>query len=126
MADSLELILQVCPAPGDDTGELTGWLRGELLDLDVQGVDWLQGDAAPVGAKGSPDIDGLLLIQLDPKVLQVVLVKVADWMARSDRMVEISAGGYTLKLDRPTRQQQEKVIDVFRRSLVPALLFFCL
>ena len=39
MADSGELILQVCPAPEDDVGELsetTGWLRAELLDLDVQ------------------------------------------------------------------------------------------
>ena len=116
MADSFELILQVCPAPGDDAGELAGRLRGELPDLDVQEVDRLPGEAVPVGAAGSADIAGLLLAQLDPEALQVVLAKVADWAARSDRMVEISAGGHTLKLGLPTRQQQGEVID---GSLVP-------
>jgi membrane protein YdbS with pleckstrin-like domain len=119
MADSLELILQVCPAPGDDTGELAelaGWLRGEVPGLDVQGSDWLPAEAVPVGAKGSADIAGLLLVQLDPKALQIVLAKVADWMARSDRVVEVSAGGHALKLGLPTHQVREKVVD---GSLVP-------
>lgn len=120
MADSLELILQVRPAPGDDARELAklaGWLRGELLDLDVQGVDRLPTEAASVGEKGSADIAGLLLVQLDRKAAQLVQAKVTDWVARSDRMVEISAGGHTLILRPPTRQQQEeKVID---GSLVP-------
>ena len=110
MADSLELILQVCRAPGDDAAELPGSLRGELLDFDVQWVD-RPGEAVPVGAKGTADIAGLFSVRLHPKALWVVLDKVTDWAARSDRMVEISAGGRTLKLVRPTRQQQEKVID---------------
>jgi len=113
MADSLELMLQVRPAPGDDAGklaELAGGLRGELLDLDVQWVD-RPGEALPVGAKGSADIAGLFLVRLDPKALPVVLDKATDWAARSDRMVEISAGGHPLKRIRPTRQQQEKVTD---------------
>ena len=114
MADSLELILQVCPAPGDDARELAklaGWLRGELLDLDVQRVNRLPGEVAPVGAKGSADTAGLLLVQLDPKALKFVQAKVTDWVAQSDRVVEISAGGHTLILRPPTRQQQEKPID---------------
>jgi hypothetical protein len=113
MADSLELILQVCPAPGDDAGQLAtlaGRLRGELLDLDVQWVD-RPGEALPVGAKGSADIAGLFLVRLDPKALRVVLDKVTDWAARSDRKVEINAVDPTLKPGRPTHQEQEKVID---------------
>ncbi len=114
MADSLELILQVCPALGDDARELAklaGWLRGELLDLDVQRVNRLPGEVAPVGAKGSANTAGLLSVQLDPKALKFVQAKVTDWVAQSDRVVEISAGGHTLILRPPTRQQQEKVID---------------
>jgi hypothetical protein len=113
MADSLELILQVCPAPGDNAGELeelAGQLRGELLDLDVQWVD-RPGEAVPVGAKDSADIAGLFLMRLDPKALRVVLDKVTDWAARSDRTVEISAGGHPLKRVHPASQEQEKVID---------------
>jgi hypothetical protein len=112
MADSLELILRVCPASGDDARELAklvGWLRGELLDLDVQGVDRLPGGARPVHAKGSADVAGLLLVRLDQKALKVVQAKLTDWVAQSDRMVEISAAGNTLILRPPTRK--EKVID---------------
>jgi hypothetical protein len=119
MADSLELILRVCPAPGDDAGELaalTEWLRGELPDLDVRGVDQLPREAVPVGAAGPADIAGLLFVHLDPKAVRVVLAKVADWEARSDRIVEISCGGHTLNRHRPTRQQQEEVIDGSLRS----------
>jgi hypothetical protein len=108
MADSLEWILQVRPAPGDDARELAklaGWLRAELLDLDVPD------DAAPVGVKGSADTAGLLSVQLDPNALRVVQATVTDWVARSDRTVEINAGDHTLILRSPTRQPQEKVID---------------
>jgi hypothetical protein len=114
MADSGGVVLQVCPVPGDDAGdlaELAGWLRGELLDLDVQGVDRLSGEAVPPGAKGVAAIAGWLAVQLGPEALRVVLAKVADWVTRNDRVVEISYGGDTLKLGRATREQQEKIID---------------
>lgn len=114
MADSGELVLQVCPAPEDGAGELTklaGWLRGELLDLDVQGVDRLPSEDVPQGAKGLADVAGWLVVQLDPETLRVMLAKVADWVTRNDRTVEVSYGGDTLKLGRATREQQEKVID---------------
>lgn len=108
MADSLELIVHVRLAPRDNAGELAGWLGGELLELDVHGVDRLPATAVTAG---SAQVTALLLVRLDPKALQVVLAKVADWMARSDRVVEISAGGHTLKPGPPARQQLEKAID---------------
>jgi hypothetical protein len=116
MADSGGLVLQVYPAPEDDAGELTelaGWLRTELLDLDVQGVDQLLSDAVPAGAKGVAAIAGWLAVQLGPEALRTVLAKVADWVTRNDRVVEVSYGADTLKLGRATREQQEKVIDVW-------------
>lgn len=118
MADSLELILQVCPVLGDDVGALAEWLRAELLDLDLQEVGRLPGGATPLGAKGSADVPGLLLVQLNPSGLRIVLAKVTDWVARSDRMVEISAGGHTLKVRRPAHKQQDGAID---GSPVPAI-----
>ena len=113
MADSRELILQVCPAPEDDTGELaetTRWLRAELLDLDVGRVGLLPGEDVPLGAKGVAAAAGLL-VELGPEALRVVLAKVADWVTRNGRVVEVSYGGDTLKLGRATREQQEKIID---------------
>jgi hypothetical protein len=114
MADSGELVLQVCPAPGDDAGELAelaGLLRGELLDLDVSAVDRLPDEAVPPGAKGVAAIAGWLAVQLGPEALRVALAKVADWVMRNDRVVEVSYGSDTLKLGRATREQQEKIID---------------
>ena len=114
MGDSGELVLQVCPALGDEAAELAelaGWLRSELLDLDVHGVDRLPGEAALPGAKGAADVAGWLLVQLGPEALRAVLARVAGWVTRNDRVVEVSYGGDTLKLGRATRQQQEEIID---------------
>jgi hypothetical protein len=114
MADSGELLLHVCPAPEDDAGELaetTGWLGAELLDLDVRGVGPLAGEDVPSGAKGVAAAAGWLSVQLGPEMLRAVLAKVADWVTRNDRMVEVSYGGDTLKLGRATREQQEMIID---------------
>jgi hypothetical protein len=114
MTDSGELVLQVCPASGDDAGELAeaaGWLRAELLDSDIQGVGLLPGEDVPSGAKGAAAVAGWLLVELGPEALRAVLAKVADWVARNGRVVKVSYGGDTLKLGRATREQQEKIID---------------
>ncbi len=114
MPDFLELTLQVRPATGEDASELVklaGWLRGELVDLAVAGVVRLQRHTAPLGAKDQVDNPGLLLLRVEPKAVQLVLSKVTDWTARSDRMVEISAGGHTLTLGVPAIQQGERLSD---------------
>src|ERR1700733_15085926 len=112
MTDSAELILKVCPALGDDAGkvgELAGWLRNELLDLDIQDVDRLPGEVVLPGAKGVAAIAGWLSVRLGPDALRMVLVKIADWGTRNDRVVEVSYGGDTLKLGHATREQQERI-----------------
>jgi len=104
----------VCPVPEDDAGELaelTGWLRAELLDLDLEAVEQVSGKNVPSGAKGVAAVAGWLAVQLGPEALRAVLAKVADWVTRNDRVVEVSYGGDTLKLGRATREQQEKIID---------------
>jgi hypothetical protein len=65
----------------------------------------------PPGAKGVAAVAGWLSVQLSGEVLRVVLAKVADWVTRNDREVEVSYGGDTLRLSKATRQQQEKIID---------------
>jgi hypothetical protein len=114
MTDSGGLVLQVCPGPEDDAeqvAELAGLLSRELLDLDVSAVDRLPDEAVPPGAKGVAVIAGWLAVQLGPEALRVVLAKVADWVTRNDREVEITLDGDKLKLRRATRKQQEKIID---------------
>jgi hypothetical protein len=114
MADSSGLVLHVCPASGDEAeelAELAGWLRGELLDLNVQSVERLSDEAVPVGAKGVAAVAGWLSVKLGPEALRTVLARVADWVIRNDRVVEVSYEGDTLKLSRATPEQQERIID---------------
>lgn len=123
MAASDGLVLQVCSALDDDAGDLTqltGWLRSELLGLDVQDVRPLSGRAAPSGTKGAAAVAGWLSVQLGPAALRTVLARVADWASRSDRTVEVSYGGDKLKLGRATRDQQEKIIDDWLARHQPA------
>lgn len=113
-ADSGRLLLQVRPGPDDDAGELaelSGALRVELLDLDVSAVDPLPDEDVPAGAKGLGAVAGWLVVKLGPEALRAVLAKAADWVTRNDRVVEVSYGDDTLKLNRATREQQEKIID---------------
>jgi hypothetical protein len=113
MPDS-DVVLQIYPASDDDAAELTelaGWLRAELLELDLESVDPLAREEVPPGAKGAAAIAGWLLVQLGPGALGTLLAKVAEWVTRNDRVVEVSYGGDTLKLSRATREQQERIID---------------
>ena len=91
----------VRPSPEDDAGELAelaGLLRSELLDLDVSAVDRLPDEVVPPGAKGVAAIAGWLAVQLGPEALRAVLAKVANWVTRNDRVVEVNYGGDALKL----------------------------
>lgn len=114
MADPDRLILQVQPED-DDTAELarlTGWLRDELLDLDVAAVDPLEAQNIPDGAKGVAAVAGWLAVNLGPEVLKRVLAKIADWAVRNNRSVELTIGGDKLTLQGGiTREQQQEIIE---------------
>lgn len=124
MGTSGEIILLVCPNPGDDEDDLArmaGWLRSELLDLDVQDVGSVALGDMPLGAKGASAVPAWLLVHLGPEALRAVLAKVGDWVARNDRVVEVSYGEDTLKVTRATREQQERIVDdwLARHPAVP-------
>lgn len=78
MADSVGVILQIRQDAEDDAAELAqlaGWLRAELLELEVQSVDPLPSESVPAGAKGAEAIVGWLLVQLGPGGLGTLLAK---------------------------------------------------
>jgi hypothetical protein len=116
MAVERGVVVRVSPASGDDPGELaelTGRLRLELLDLDVQAVDPVAEGDVPEGAKGLPAIAGWLVVHLGREGLSTVLGQLADWVSHNDRTVEVTVGGDVLKLGRATREQQDKIIDAW-------------
>jgi hypothetical protein len=115
VADSEEMTLQVHPGSDDDAGELaelTARLRAELLELDVAGAEQLPVGDVPARAKGGvAAVAGWLAVQLGPEALRTVLARIADWAARNDRSVEVTYGTDTIKLDRLSREQQDRFID---------------
>jgi len=81
VAEGLDLIVRVAPAADSDQEELAGLarrLRAELLDLDVETVEPLTADAAPVGAKGLSSLVGALSVRLGVAGLRVVLAKIRE------------------------------------------------
>jgi hypothetical protein len=114
VAETDRFVLQVCPVAGDEAEELAKqatMLRGELLELDVSRVEPLPAEQVSPGAKGVEALAGWLVLNLGPEALRAVLGKVADWVSRNDREVEVTFGADKLKLSRATREQQEKIID---------------
>jgi hypothetical protein len=118
MAVEGEVVIRVLPVSDDDPGELaelTGRLRTELLDLDldVGAADPVAEGGIPEGAKGLPAIASWLVLHLGREGLRTVLDKIADWASRTDRAVEVTVSGDVLKLGRATRDQQDKIIDAW-------------
>lgn len=104
-----------------DMEQLSGLLREELLQLDVEQVRPAPGGAAPPGSRG---IDaaavGALLVTLTPTVelLRAVLGTVSAWLGRSRtaRSVELTVGETTLKLTSASQQEQDRLVDEFLRA----------
>ena len=103
----------------EELAELTGRLRAELLDLDVQAVEPVPDADSPEGAKGLPAVAGWLAVHLGKEGLRALLALVADWVFRNDRAVEISSGGDVLKLSQATREQQGRIIDAWLAQHAP-------
>jgi hypothetical protein len=116
------LIMQVRLAGDGDAeelAELSGRLRAELLDFDVQAVERVPQSDVPEGAKGLPAVAGWLAVHLGGASLRDVLAAIADWVIRNNRSVEISSGGDVLKLSRATPEEQRKIIDAWLDKYAP-------
>jgi hypothetical protein len=117
MVDRGGLMLRVRLAAGSDVEELveaTGWLRAELLELDVARVEPVSDTAAPEGAKGLGELVGWLMLQLGTMSgLPAVVDTAGAWARRSDREVEISYGGDVLRVTGVSSAQQERMIDAW-------------
>lgn len=117
MSDFVGLSVRVQPLPDDDPEELaeiTGRLRAELLDLDVIAVDPVSEAAEPEHAKGLATVVGWLAVHLRAAdALRGVVQTVRSWTGRTDRVVEVSLGGDTLKVTGVTSAQQEAIISAW-------------
>jgi len=106
-------------ADPERVGALTGYLRAELLQLDVEDVRPLPAGEAPPGSRAfEVAAAGALLISLGKSAdgLRAVVGAVQRWLARGDgvrRTVRLELGGDVLELSEASRADQQRLIELF-------------
>ncbi|MEJ3744952.1 hypothetical protein WEI85_16850 [Actinomycetes bacterium KLBMP 9797] len=119
MNEDLRLQLSEDDADAERLDALTGFLRQELLQLDVVDVRPVPAGAAPQGARGFDAIAvGALLVTLSRSAegLREVVLAVRRWLARGQgtrRTVRLELGGDVLELSEATAADQQRLVELF-------------
>jgi hypothetical protein len=116
-----ELRLQLAEegADAERLAVLTGYLRRELLQLDVDDVTALAPGEPPPGARAfGASAVGALLIALGQSAegLRSVVSAIRDWLRRGEgtrRTVRLEIGGDALELSQASAADQERLIELF-------------
>src|SRR5215467_6531041 len=119
MDSELRLQLSEQGADAERLAALTGYLRTELLQLDVEDVTALHAGEAPPGARafGVATV-GALLIALGQSAegLRSVVSVIGDWLRRGggiQRTVRLELDGDVLELSQASAADQQQLIDLF-------------
>jgi hypothetical protein len=116
-----ELRLQLVEegADAERLAALTGYLRGELLQLDVEDVTALQAGEPPPGSRAFDVATvGALLIALGQSAegLRSVVFAIRDWLRRGEgtqRTVRLELDGDALELSQASTADQAQLIELF-------------
>ena len=122
MDGELRLHLSEEDADAERLAVLTGYLRAELVQLDVvEEASALPAGEPPPGARvfGVATV-GALLITLGQSVegLRSVVSVIRDWLRRGEgtgRAVRLELGGDALELSQASAADQERLIELFIR-----------
>lgn len=110
--------LQAVPdADAEELAELTGRLRAELLDLDVDAVGQPIGGETPEDAKGVGLLAaGELVVRLvaSPEVLASIIAGIGSWLGRNRaRSVKLTLDGDTLEVSGVSSAEQDRLIGLW-------------
>ena len=123
MDRELRLHLSEEDADAERLAVLTGYLRAELLRLDVvEEVSALPAGEPPPGARVFGVVTvGALMIAVGQSFegLRSVVSVIRDWLSRGEgtgRAVRLELGGDTLELSQASAADQERLIELFIRQ----------
>jgi len=123
MDRELRLHLSEEDADAERLAVLTGYLRAELLRLDVvEEVSALPGGEPPSGARvfGVATVGALLIaVGQSFEGLRSVVSVIRDWLSRGEgtgRAVRLELGGDTIELSQASPADQERLIELFIRK----------
>ena len=112
------LTLAIEGTPDSDREELahlTGQLRSQLLELDVERVDLVRGGQAPPGSKVvDPITIGAIIITLAPTVIQAVVGLVQNWHKDHPvSSIKVTLGDDSVELANASPEQLEQLTRAF-------------
>jgi hypothetical protein len=119
MDGELRLQLSEEGADAERVAVLTGYLRGELLQLDVEDVTALPAGEPPPGSRAFDVATvGALLVALGQSAegLRSVVAAVRDWLRRGEgtrRTVRLELAGDALELSQASAADQAQLIELF-------------
>ena len=119
MGSEVRLQLSEDGADAERLDTLTGFLRQELLQLDVEDVTALPAGTPPSGSRAFDVVAvGGLLVALGRSAegLRAVVLAVRKWLSRGEgmrRTVRLEVGGDVLELSEATAADQQRLVDVF-------------
>jgi hypothetical protein len=102
--------------------QVTGYLRREMLELDVDDVTAMPAGEAPPGTRGfDPAMVGGLVVTIgqSTRALQTIVTAIRAWLDRGDavrRTVRLEIGGDVLELADASVEDQDKLVDLFVRK----------
>lgn len=101
----------------EELAELTGQLRSELLDLDVDAVQQATGGEVPEDSKGVGwSAAGELVVRLvaSPEVLMSLIGGIRSWLGRNRvRSVKLTLDGDSLEVSGMSSAEQDRLIDLW-------------
>ena len=119
-AGSGDLSVELQAGPDTDAEELarlTGRLRAELLDLDVDAVQQLAGGEVPQDSKGAgwAAAGGLVVRSAaSPEVLTSLIRGIRSWLGRNRvRSVKLTLDGDALEVSGVSSAEQDRLIDLW-------------
>ncbi|MFC9679587.1 hypothetical protein [Streptomyces sp. NPDC056948] len=126
MDNTLHILLTEEDAEAERVAELTGYLREELLDLDVDDVTTLPGGEVPPGAR-AVDVTqiGALLVTLGSSAaaLSQVMTAIRSWMGRrhdTHPSMRLQLGDDVLEVSEATDDQVAEAFRIFVERHSPA------
>ncbi len=119
MGEKVSLRISEEDADAERLAALSGYLRAELLQLDVEDVVPPRAGDAPPGAR-AVDVTaaGALLVALGQSAegLRSVVSAITGWLGRGEgtrRTVRLELGCDTLELSQASTADQDRLIDLF-------------
>ncbi|MHC4616927.1 MAG: effector-associated constant component EACC1 [Planctomycetota bacterium] len=120
MGQTFELMLHVNVEPEDgaeELAELGRQLRTDLLELDVENVDFVRADETPEGTKTGTPIDWttlLLTVAASGGVLTTLINVLQAWLTRQDRKsLSLEIDGDKLTVTGISSKEQKRLIDAW-------------